>query len=191
MIKLSILIPYTPDREKVLYELLSELHNQIDTLNLQEEVKILTELDNYEMSIGAKRQKLLERARSEYISYVDSDDFVSHEYLNSIMQAIKSNPDVINFKGWMTTSGINRENFRISKDLPYITIQDAFGRNEYLRFSNHLSVIKREIALKIGYKDLRFAEDFDYAKRLNESKLINTEYLIDAFLYHYKYIRVK
>lgn len=187
MIKLSILIPYTPDREKVLYELLSELHNQIDTLNLQEEVKILTELDNYEMSIGAKRQKLLERARSEYISYVDSDDAVSHDYISSIMEALKSTPDVIGFNGFMLTNGVNRENFKISKDLPYITVSDAFGKNSYLRHSNHLSVVRRSIALKVGYKDLRFAEDYDYSVRLKSSGLLKTEVVIEKDLYIYKY----
>lgn len=191
MTKLSILIPSTHNRDEVLYNLLDHLHYQIDEQELQDKVEIITDIDNGELSVGFKRQRLIQKAKGEYLVFIDSDDWVSNDYIECIFSGMKGNPDVINFKGFMTTSGINRENFRISKDLPYITIQDAFGKNEYLRFSNHLSVIKREIALKIGYKDLRFAEDFDYAKRLNESKLINTEYLIDDFLYHYKYVRVK
>ena len=104
------------------------------------------------------------------------------------MEAIKQKPDVISFNDYMTTKGTNRENFKIMKDLPYMTISDAHGRNEYLRYNNHLSPIKREIALKIGYKDMKFAEDFDYAKRLKVSGLIKTEYYINKDLYHYKYI---
>lgn len=188
---LSIMIPYTPDRAKVLYELLSTLHSQIEKENAQDEVEILIELDNYEMSIGAKRQKLLERTTGEYVVAIDSDDEVGEDYISSIMEAIKHNPDVISFNGYMTTKGMNRENFKIMKDLPYMTISDAHGRNEYLRYNNHLSPIKREVALKIGYKDMKFAEDFDYAKRLKESGLIKTEYYINKDLYHYKYITDK
>ena len=185
---LSIMIPYTPDRAKVLYELLSALHRQIEKENVQDEVEILIELDNYEMSIGAKRQKLLERATGEYVVAIDSDDEVSEDYISSIIEAIKQKPDVVGFAGFMTTKGAKRENFKIMKDLPYMTVSDAHGKNEYLRHSNHLSPVKREIALKIGYKDMRFAEDFDYSKRLKESGLVKTEYYIPKDLYHYKYI---
>ena len=104
------------------------------------------------------------------------------------MEAIKQKPDVISFNDYMTTKGTNRENFKIMKDLPYMTISDAHGRKEYLRYNNHLSPVKREIALKIGYKNMKFAEDFDYAKRLKESGLVKTEYYINKDLYHYKYI---
>lgn len=184
---LSIMIPYTPDRAKVLYELLSALHRQIEKENVQNEVEILIELDNYEMSIGAKRQKLLERAVGEYVVAIDSDDEVSEDYISSIIEGIRQNPDVISFNGYMTTKGVSRESFKIMKDSLYITVSDAHGRKEHLRYNNHLSPIKREIALKIGYKDMKFAEDFDYAKRLKESGLVKTEYYIPKDLYHYKY----
>lgn len=188
MILLSIMIPTTPDREQMLYDLLSNLHEQIDGINGRDSIEILVELDNRELSVGEKRQRLLERAKGEWVVAIDSDDEVSKDYISSIMEALKSNPDVIGMSGWMTWNGVKRENFKISKDLPYITITDAFGNNEYLRYSNHLSVIKRSIALKIGYNDMKIFEDFDYAKRLKESGLIKTEVVIDKFLYHYKYV---
>lgn len=188
MILLSIMIPTTPDREKMLYNLLSNLHEQIDEINARDSIEILVELDNRELSVGEKRQRLLERAKGEWVVAIDSDDEVSKDYISSIMEALRSNPDVIGMSGWMTWNGVKRENFKISKDLPYITITDTFGNNEYLRYSNHLSVIKRSIALRIGYNDMKIFEDFDYAKRLKESGLIKTEVIIDKFLYHYKYV---
>lgn len=188
MILLSIMIPTTPDREKMLYGLLSCLHTQIEVAGVEKEVEILVEMDNYGISVGAKRQKLLERTKGKYVVAIDSDDEVSENYISSIMEGIRQNPDVISFNGFMTTNNTNRESFKIRKDFPYITIQDTNGKNEYLRYNNHLSPIKREIALKIGYKDLSFAEDYDYAKRLKESGLIKTEYYFDDDLYHYKYI---
>lgn len=187
MILLSIMIPATPDREKMLYGLLSCLHTQIEVAGVEKEVEILVEMDNYEISVGAKRQKLLERTKGKYVVAIDSDDEVSENYISSIMEALKSNPDVIGFNGFMLTNGVNRENFKISKDLPYITVPDAFGKNSYLRHSNHLSVVRRSIALKIGYKDLRFAEDYDYSVRLKSSGLLKTEVVIEKDLYIYKY----
>lgn len=189
--KLSILIPSTNDRNEMLYELLDHLHYQLYEENVNDEVEIITDIDNGEVSVGLKRQKLIEKAKGEWVVFIDSDDWPSNDYIEEIFLAMKDKPDVINFEGYMTTNGINRENFKISKDLPYITVQDAHGNKEYLRFSNHLSVIKRDIALKIGYKDLRFAEDYDYAKRLKESGLILTERYIPQSLYHYRYIKDK
>lgn len=80
---------------------------------------------------------------------------------------------------------------KISKDLPYITITDGAGNNEYARFNNHLSPIKKSIALQIGFKDLKFAEDYDYALRLKNSGLIKSEYFINHDMYHYRYVKNK
>lgn len=184
---LSILIPTTPDREKVLYELLYSLHLQIETGKFQPFVEILIETDNKELSVGKKRQMLLERAKGKYVIFVDSDDKVSEDYLYEILEAIKQEPDVISFNGWLETNGANRENFKISKDLPYITVSDAYGKKEYLRYPNHLCAILRSIAIKIGYKDMRHAEDYDYAKRLKESGLLKKEVYIQKDLYFYLY----
>jgi GT2 family glycosyltransferase len=189
---LSILIPTTPDREKVLYELLYSLHLQIEVGKFQPFVEIRIEPDDGKLSVGKKRQMLLEKAKAKYVVFIDSDDEVSKDYTPSILEAIeKDKPDVIGFSGFMTTNGMNRENFKISKDLPYITIQDTFGNKEHLRFNNHLSPIRKDIALKIGFKDMVFGEDYDYAKRLKESGLIKTETYINKDLYHYKYISNK
>lgn len=185
--KLSILIPSTHNRDSMLYELIDNLYNQIDEGKLKDEIEIITDIDNFELSVGFKRQRLIEKAKGEYLCFIDSDDLVSKDYIELVYLAITKSPDVVSFNGYMTTDDKSRDNFKIMKDLPYITITDVHGNKEHLRFNNHLSPIKREIALKIGYKDLRFAEDYDYAKRLKESFLIKTEYYINSELYHYRY----
>lgn len=191
MIFLSILIPSTRDRNEMLYVLLGHLHYQIDKEKLTDKVEIITDIDGGELSIGLKRQRLIEKSKGRYVVFIDSDDWVANDYIEEIFLAMPSSPDVINFSGYMTTDNANREEFRIGKDLPYITIQDAHGKNEYLRHSNHLSIIKRQIALQIGFKDLRFAEDYDYSLRLKNSQLIKTEIFIPTALYHYRYKKNK
>lgn len=185
---LSILIPSTIDRQEMLEGLLSRLNRQIEDVKPKNEIEIITDIDDRYLSVGNKRQRLLERAKGEYVVFIDDDDEVSTDYIFEIINAIKKdNPDVIGYAGYMTTDGIKRENFKISKDLPYTSITDSFGVNEYLRFNNHLCPIRRSIAIQIGFKDMVHGEDYDYAKRLKESELIKTETYIQKDLYHYKY----
>jgi glycosyltransferase involved in cell wall biosynthesis len=189
--KLSILIPTTYSRKEMLAELLEHLKHQIEECGALDTVEVIIDEDGGESSVGSKRQRLLESANGEFVVHIDSDDWVSKDYIESILLATEINPDSIGFEGYMTHDGDRKENFKISKDLPYITTIDGYGNNEYLRFNNHLTPIKREIALKIGFKDMKFAEDYDYALRLKESGLIKTEVYIPKDLYHYRYCSKK
>lgn len=189
--KLSILIPSTIDRQDMLDVLLFFLLKQVEILGIEDDVEILTDIDNREISVGEKRQRLLLRAKGEWVCYIDSDDEVSNDYIFEIIKSTETNPDVITFNGWMTTDGVNRENFKIAQGLPYITIKDANGKSLYLRHPNHLTPVRRSIAIKIGFKDLVFAEDYDYSFRLKQSELIETSCYIEKDLYHYKYIKNK
>lgn len=185
---LSILIPTLPERHNLLFALLREIHTQAEKWSIDNDIEIIIDSTDSSMSIGNKRQQLLEKARGEYIIYLDDDDEILNDLLWEVISAIKNTyPDVIGYNGYMTTNGMNRENFKIMKDLPYITIMDSEGHKEYLRHNNHLSPIKREIALKIGYRDMHFQEDFDYSVRLKNSGLVKSEHYINLDLYHYKY----
>jgi hypothetical protein len=186
-VKLSILIPSTFDRQSMLDNLILGLNKQIELLGVESSVEVVTEIDNYEISIGNKRQLLLNRANGEWICFCDSDDEVSYDYVSEILKATHLEPDVITFNGFMSTNGERRENFKIAQGLPYIAIKDGFGNTEYLRHPNHLTATKRSIALQIGFKDLKFAEDYDYSVRLKDSGLIKTSAYIQKDLYHYKF----
>lgn len=178
---LSVLICHLPNRKPLLDKLLFELRSQIR--KDQHEVEIL--VDSGKGTIGAKRQRLLEQAQGEYVCFVDDDDEVSTEYLSNIIPHLGT-VDTIGFQGEITTNGRNVKLFTISKEHPY---EEKNGI--YYRFNNHLSPVRREIALQIGYKDISFGEDHDYALRLKESGLIKTEKYIYKSLYFYKYVSRK
>jgi glycosyltransferase involved in cell wall biosynthesis len=51
------------------------------------------------MSIGEKRQRLVDVASGEYIAFVDDDDSVSPDYVEQILKAIRAHgADVITFR---------------------------------------------------------------------------------------------
>lgn len=135
--------------------------------------------------VGAKRQRLIEKAQGSYVVFIDDDDGVAPDYLSSIIPAL-GQYDVVGFQGEISTNGRNVRLFTISKEHNY----EEKG-NIYYRYNNHLSPVRREIALQIGYKDMGHGEDFDYATRLKESGLIKTEKYIYKALYFYRYISRK
>lgn len=187
---LSILICTLDKRKPMLDELVKHIHWQMVEYGKYWDVEILIESDSGMLSTGSKRNNLLNRAIGEYVVFCDDDDKLSDDYVKDILFAINSCPDVVGFCGNMTTDGHSKIHWKISKELPY----DAYTENGityYRRFNNHLSPIKRELALKVMFPDLYMGEDYDYACRLRDSGLIKTEVFIDKELYFYNYISNK
>lgn len=179
---LSILICTIPKRKYLLEILVKGLKAQIALCNT--DVEIIP--DPNPGTVGAKRQRLIEKAQGEYVVFIDDDDRVSADYVRSVLYALESKPDVVGFMGFITTNGRYKTHFKISKDCGYETTVKG-----HERFNNHLSPIKRSIALQIGYKDITFQEDYDYAVRLVNSGLIKTERFISKYLYFYQYVTKK
>lgn len=174
---LSILIPHLPARKPLLDKLLFELRSQISAGRYEVEILV----DSGPGSVGTKRQRLLEKSQGEYICYIDDDDMVSQDYIRTIVDNL-GHYDVIGFQGDITTNGRNMKLFSISKEHEY-----EEKKGIYYRFNNHLSPVRRSIAIQIGFKDMGHGEDYDYATRLKESGLIKTEKYIYKPLYHYRY----
>jgi len=176
---LSILICALESRFLLLTNLLDELKTQ-----QTEDVEIIVEMDRGQLTTGEKRNVLLAKAKGAYICFIDDDDFVANDYLSEVLNALKLSPDAVGFEGYITTNGANKIRWKISKDLPYETsFQNS--RPIYLRYNNHLSPVKRELALQTGFKNLTIGEDYDYATRLRP--LIKTEVYIPKELYYYHY----
>lgn len=106
-----ILICTLPDRANKLRRLTSELDRQ--KVKFPGTVDYRIHPAGSSMTTGRKRNELVEQSMSDYFSFVDDDDMVSKDYIEKIMLATQKNPDVITFRGWMTTNGTNRQNFTI------------------------------------------------------------------------------
>jgi len=175
--KLSICICHLVERERQLKNILGILHSQYHG----DDVEILIETDNREKSLGAKRQMQLLKSCGEYVCCIDDDDEVDPEYISLILEATKSGADCIGMRGYIVEAGKKKEDFiHTLKSKEWY--QDDKTKNFY-RTPNHLNPIKREIALKVGYKDLGYAEDFVYSQ--DAYPLLRTEVFIEKPLYFY------
>ena len=106
--KLSILVCALEKREEFHKTLMPVLGTQ--KAAFKDEVEILVEIDNGEKSIGTKRNLLLERAKGDYIVFIDDDDMISDTYVSRILECIdKSQPDVIGIHLIMTTDKVTTE----------------------------------------------------------------------------------
>lgn len=188
---LSILICSLWKRAGMLATLLSSLEDQIDRLEATNKVEIRLHCDSGELPTGTKRNILMEQATGVYVVYVDDDDSVSECYIEEILKAADQGCDAMAINGTILTNGKDEKRWFISKDNSYTTIMDEQGQEYYLRYQNHISPIKREIASQFKFPEKYQFEDFEWATKIRQSNLIHTEAKIEKPLYIYKFVTVK
>ena len=180
MKELSILILTLPTRIDSYARLIKSLNQQVIENNLIHRVQILTLCDTKEISVGEKRNILLNKSIGRYVCFIDDDDVIATNYLSVIMSALNSNADVITFCGDYVENEI-RTPFSISM----VHRGNYNHTNMFYRLPNHLCPVKREIALSCQFTDKNFGEDSDYAEKIN--KYLKNEYHIQEKLYFYMY----
>jgi len=180
MKELSILILTLPTRIDSYARLIKSLNQQVIENNLIHRVQILTLCDTKEISVGEKRNILLNKSIGRYVCFIDDDDVIATNYLSVIMSALNSNADVITFCGDYVENEI-RTPFSISM----VHRGNYNHTNMFYRLPNHLCPVKREIALSCQFTDKNFGEDSDYAEKINN--YIKNEFHIQEKLYFYMY----
>ena len=183
--KLSILICTLYDRASDLNKLMNVLQPQV-----VKDVEILTELDGGELSTGAKRNKLLKRARGDYVAFIDDDDLVSTDYVSKLLKAIDTNPDCCSLQGQISmTERIKgrsrRKRKRVNKIFIHSLRYDSWFEKDrvYYRCPNHLNAIKRSIALQVMFVEVDRGEDRTFSEMIYP--LLNTEEWVQGTIFFY------
>jgi glycosyltransferase involved in cell wall biosynthesis len=179
----SVLILSIPTRiEKYLMPLYNQMLKQSDG---HSEVEILCLIDNKSMTIGEKRQALLDSARGKWVGFMDDDDGISDDYIENLYEAMTQHPaDVISFDQHCSVNGKEFSvNFKMGNPHePYIP---GAGTLHIRRPPYHMCYWKSEIAKKAKFKPSSYGEDLAWCIEMYPQ--IRTETHIDKVLHYYKY----
>lgn len=178
MVKLSIVIPYFETLEltqKLMRNLLIQYDKQFEIILIDDGCNE-EELDRWDaynnikvihqdnIGVAKTRNKGIELAKGKYITFIDCDDMVTPNYIETLLDAIdKYNTDVINFNWYdMTTHEEHR------KPHNYAPWKAIYKKETMPRFREDM---------EYGSEDVPFQEEIDSGK-------YSIEYL-DKLLYFY------
>lgn len=181
--KLSILIPTLNEPESIRY--LRRLRGILDpqVAKYSGEVEIRINDAGRAMPTGTKRNLLIANSDGEYFSQIDCDDIVPEYYVDELMKAISSGPDVVTFNGFMTTNGASRREFVIMMSCKYYEENGV-----YYRYPNHLCCFKRSTVGHVKFPPIWVQEDFNWATEIKNRKLLKSEvHLGNKWMYHYDF----
>lgn len=169
---LNVCIPSIVERGDKLQQLISYLEDISQGFG----VKILYAVDNKEMSIGAKRQLLLNNCDAEYMMMLDDDDTIPDDYFQLVIPELTKRPDCIGYY----------EEVKNSKGLLHVKHSVTCGKwteKPLQRTPFYKTPIRTELAKAIGFEDKRFGEDHTFA--LSIYPLLRKEIFIDKAMYIY------
>ena len=180
-VTMSILILTIPSRvEDCLMPLYRYLLEQVKD---RKDVEILCMMDNKSMSIGEKRQALLDSARGKWIGFLDDDDWVSSDYIDSLLEAMRDNPaDVITFD---QDCMVNDHRFMVR--FGWKNPHEAYdpSRTLLLRPPYHMCMWRRKIAKNFRFTASSYGEDIAWISAM--LPFVQSETHLDKVLHHYRY----
>jgi glycosyltransferase involved in cell wall biosynthesis len=150
------------ERQIKLKKLVSELHRQISKNYAEEIVDILVDSDNMTKSVGQKRNDLISKAKGHFVCFIDDDDFITENYLSTILNHLNIGIDILLIGISHIENGINK-----TKILPSLFI-DNLTTNEVVFKTNHFHLCphKKSIAELISFDCVNFAEDMIYSQKM-------------------------
>lgn len=174
---LSILLPGLEQRPW--QRMVAALYEQADLAGLAR-VEILTDIDNGQVPSGVKRQRLMQRAKGQYLVFVDDDDRVATEYLPLLLQACETRADVLSFNLEFMSKGRRREVWRFG------LYPDRRSRGQMC--VNHLCAWKASLARQVSWCPLLgYGDDQVWLQPLFASGRVQTHHHIEKILYTYQY----
>ena len=167
----TIMICTMSKRAHFLGDLLKALEPQLNNM-----VTIIHD-DREGISIGAKRNHLVNSCATTYSSFIDDDDMISPNYVAKHLELLKSNPDGIGFYGIYTIDGRSPSKFIHSAKFGAWSEKSMGQTKEYYRTLNHWNVLKNEFRIKAPFPDISFGEDHQQSNDMHP--LINAKNCYD------------
>lgn len=187
---LSILMATTPDRVNMFTTLFNEVHSQIAYMNTWHptlgQIQVVVDdsprfLDGG-LSIGAKRDAMLRRAEGKYVCYLDSDETIAPNYLETLVRLCQGRKDIVTFRNLTKTDTYWTI---IDMSLSYPTNENASPNYITKRRPWHICPVKTDLAKMYSFEDINYGEDYKWIEQvLNHC---NTEAHTDAVIHCYNH----
>lgn len=161
-------------------DMLADLLNELDRQRVPG-VGVHVSRDNLETEYGTKCQRLLDSSEADYVSFLDDDDWIEPDFIETIMGALRERPDYVGFKVRFTKDG--NPQLPVFHTLQYggwIDAPDALYRDIV-----HFNPIRRDLATRAVWEGGDGA-DRRWAGSLREQGCVKTEVFIDRELHHYR-----
>jgi hypothetical protein len=165
MTVLSILIPTIPERVEMFTRVFNEVHRQIQYCHTVHpslgNVEVIVDdskkfLDGG-LSIGKKREALVKRAQGKYLCFLDDDEMVSGNYIETILRLAKEDRDIISFRSFCRL-----ENFSMVVDmsLHYPGNDEATPNFTIFRKPWHICPVRSVFAKLHDFENTSYGEDW-------------------------------
>lgn len=190
MIILSILIPTLPERDSIFIELYGKLWRQMHHVHTTHptlgEVEWISDdsksfLDGG-LSIGKKRESLVNRATGKYLCFLDDDEDIAPNYVETIVRLCQLDTDVVTFR-----SMAKLDNYWTVIDMRLDHPEDEQASPNFIvhRRPWHINAIRSSIAKQYTFPDTNYSEDSDWMNNvLFDCK---TDAHTDAVLHQYNH----
>lgn len=179
----SVLIPTIPGRERSVQALTASIHEKVRRLCPSLRVEICVAFDCKELSIGLKRQSLLEQASGKYLSFIDDDDAITDAYVEDLWACIQGGYHTMRLRGqigdypFLHSLDVKLTDMMATRDTPPV----------FQRPPNHLNPMLSDVAKLVPFKDATYGEDLDWTITLFRRMYLKTQYTPEFSRVHYLY----
>ena len=187
---LSILTPTIPERLDKWIALTQEIHLQVTALHTTHpslgHVQHLSDTgDSYNaggLSIGKKREKLVQQAEGKYLCFLDDDDWPAPNYVETLARHCNLNADVVTFRNFTTTDFFWT---LVDMSLNNPTDEEATPDRIVKRRPWLVCPVRSKYAKQFAFPDINYSEDSIWMNQV--LTLCRTEAHTDKILHSYRH----
>lgn len=167
---LSILIPSIPERKDKLERLLLLLNRQIETIsehpmlgNVEVVVNNSKSFLDEGVTVGEKRNQLIEQAQGKYVCFLDDDESIAPNYVETLLRLCNEDKDVCTFRAVIKLTdywGL------VDMKLAYKNNDQSSPEYTIRRTAWHICPVRREFATMYQFENKNNAEDFAWFEKV-------------------------
>lgn len=186
---LSILTPTIPSRDDIFNKLRHEIANQYYNLRLTHPTLGHVDFRSDDgqsfmdggLSIGKKRQSLVQQAKGEYLCFLDDDEDIAPNYLETLVRLCHSGKDVITFRSFIKNDFYwSVVDMRLGNSNEEATPDRIVKRNAW-----HVCPVRSKYAKMYKFEDSNYSEDWTWMEQV--LKHCQTEAHTDQILHSYQH----